>query len=87
MNYGEMERGNENPTQHLPWWLRKTTKNPSQVGRHRDLNQEPPECESHALLRSHLARIYVLFLYEKSETRLKMPSKQNFSHFHGWVSR
>ena len=23
---GQMDRGNENPTQHLPWWLRKTTK-------------------------------------------------------------
>ena len=26
MNNGQMDRGNENPTQHLPWWLRKTTK-------------------------------------------------------------
>ena len=26
MNNGQMNRGNENPTQHLPWWLRKTTK-------------------------------------------------------------
>ena len=26
MNNGEMDRGNEHPTQHLPWWLRKTTK-------------------------------------------------------------
>ena len=25
---GQMDRGNENPTQHLPWWLRKTTKSP-----------------------------------------------------------
>ena len=24
MNNGQMDRGNENPTQHLPWWLRKT---------------------------------------------------------------
>ena len=29
---------------------------PSQVGRHRDLNHRPPECESRALPRSHLAR-------------------------------
>ena len=28
-NTGQMDRGNENPTQHLPWWLRKTTKNVS----------------------------------------------------------
>ena len=26
MNNGQMDRGNENPTQHLPWWLWKTTK-------------------------------------------------------------
>ena len=26
MNNGQMDRGNENPTQHLPSWLRKTTK-------------------------------------------------------------
>ena len=28
MNNGQMDRGNENPTQHLPWWLRKNTKKP-----------------------------------------------------------
>ena len=28
MNDGQMDRGNENPTQHLLWWLRKTTKKP-----------------------------------------------------------
>ena len=28
MNNGQMDRGIENPTQHLPWWLRKTTKKP-----------------------------------------------------------
>ena len=28
MNNGQMDRGNENPTQHLPWWLRKTAKKP-----------------------------------------------------------
>ena len=22
-NYGQMDRGNENPTQHFPWWLRE----------------------------------------------------------------
>ena len=26
MNNGQMDRGNENATQHLPWWLRKITK-------------------------------------------------------------
>ena len=29
MNNGQMDRGNENPTQRLPWWLRKTTKKTS----------------------------------------------------------
>ena len=29
MNNGQMDRGNENSTQHLPWWLRKTTKKTS----------------------------------------------------------
>ena len=28
INNGQMDRDNENPTQHLPWWLRKTTKKP-----------------------------------------------------------
>ena len=28
VNNGQMDRGNENPTQHLPWRLRKTTKKP-----------------------------------------------------------
>ena len=55
-----MDRGNENPTQHLPCWLRKPRKKPSQVGRHRDSNQGPPECESRALPRSHLARFFSL---------------------------
>ena len=57
MNNGQMDCGIENPTQHLPWWLRKPRKNLSQVGRHRDLNPGPPECESRALPRSHLARL------------------------------
>ena len=26
INNGQMDRGNENPIQHLPWWLRKTRK-------------------------------------------------------------
>ena len=34
----------------------KPRKNPKQVGRHRDSNPEPSECESRALPRSHLAR-------------------------------
>ena len=29
MNNGQKDRGNENPTQHLPWWLRETTKKTS----------------------------------------------------------
>ena len=34
----------------------KPRKSPSEVGWHRDLNQGPPERESRALPRSHLAR-------------------------------
>ena len=40
----------------------KSRKNPSQVGRHRDLNQGPPQFESHVLPRSHLAWFLFLFL-------------------------
>ena len=34
MNNGQMDRGNENPTQYLPWWLRKTTKKPQSDWHH-----------------------------------------------------
>ena len=61
MNNGQMDRGNENPTQYSPCWLRKTTKTPSQVGRHRHSNQGPPECESRALPWNHLARFFFFF--------------------------
>ena len=54
MNNGQMDRGNENPIQHMPYG--KPRKNPSQVGRHRDSNPGPPECESRTIPRSHLAR-------------------------------
>ena len=36
----------------------KPRKNPSQVGRYRASNPGPPECESRALPRSHLARYH-----------------------------
>ena len=36
--------------------IEETTKNLNQVDRPRDLNPGPPECESRALPRSHLAR-------------------------------
>ena len=36
--------------------IEETTKNLNQVGRPRDSNPGPPECESRALPRSHLAR-------------------------------
>ena len=36
--------------------IEETTKNLNQVGRPRDLNPGPPECESRALPWSHLAR-------------------------------
>ena len=51
----------------------KPRKNLSQVGRHphRDLDPGPPECESRALPRSHLARLFlVLFLHFRRKTRL-----------------
>ena len=36
-----LNRGNVNPTQHLPWWLRETTKRtPISFDQHRDLNSE-----------------------------------------------
>ena len=57
MNDGQMDRANENPTQHLLWWMRKTTKKPSQIGRHRDLNPGPPEYESSVLLLRHIAQL------------------------------
>ena len=53
MNNNQMHRGNENPTLMTE---ENHEKNPRQVGRHRDSNQGPPECESRALPRSHLAR-------------------------------
>ena len=57
MNNGQMDRGNENPNQHLPCWLRKTTKKPQSCW---DSNQGPPECESRALQWSHLARLFYI---------------------------
>ena len=40
----------------------KPRKNPSQVGRYRDLNQGPSDCESHALPGSHLGLYYAVYL-------------------------
>ena len=41
-----MYRGKVNPTQHLPWWLRETTKRTQiSFGQHQDLNSELSECE------------------------------------------
>ena len=50
--------GNENPTQ----TEENHGKNPSQVGRHQDLNPGPPKCESRALPRSHLARLFCFII-------------------------
>ena len=44
----------------------KPRKNLSQVGRHRDLNPGPPECEARALPRSHLARLFSLVFMSRS---------------------
>ena len=57
MNNGQMDRGNETPTQHLPWGLRKTMKKkPVQLVGTGIWTRDPPECESRALPQSHLAR-------------------------------
>ena len=56
MNNGQMDRGNENPTQHLPWWLRETMKTPSQVVWDRDFNSGPPKFKSSVLPVRHLSR-------------------------------
>ena len=56
MNNGHMDRGNENPTQHLPWWLKKNLIKPSQIVRNRDLNLGPLEYEPSVLLLCHLAQ-------------------------------
>ena len=41
-----MNRGNVNPTQHLPWWLRETTeKSPEHFRQNQDLNSELSEYE------------------------------------------
>ena len=42
--------------------IEETTKNLNQVGRPRDLNPGPPECESRGLPRSHLARFFMVLL-------------------------
>ena len=52
----------------------KPWKNPSQVGRHRDLNQGPPECESRTLPRNHLARDYYYY-----DHRTVLPKGRSFT--------
>ena len=54
-----MDRGNENPTQHLPWWLRKTTKKPQSDWSAPGFELGTPECESRASPRSHLASVII----------------------------
>ena len=43
--------------------IEETTKNLNQVGRPRDLNPGSPECESHALARSHLAQFLLIIIF------------------------
>ena len=79
-----MDRGNENTTQHLPWWLRKTTKKP-QVDRHRDLNPRTPECKSRALPRSHLAWFcffFFFFPFSLSQIIFNIAVLNNFTDIH-----
>ena len=48
MNNGQMDRGDENPTQAFALMIEENhEKNPSQVGQHRDLNQGPPLVRYH----------------------------------------
>ena len=56
----------------------KPRKNLSQVGRHWNLNPEPPECESRALPRSHLARFF-FFSLRNYNTYLSIFSTQLLS--------
>ena len=67
MNNGQMDRGNENPTQHLPWWLRKTTKNPSQVVSTGIWTRDLPNA---SLVRYHgatsLGKIFIEIMNKKS---------------------
>ena len=56
MNNGQMDNGNENPTQHFLWWLTEAIKNPNQVGWDRDLNSGSPKFDSSVLPLCHLTR-------------------------------
>ena len=57
---GQMDRGNENPTQHLPWWLRKTTeKNPVRLAGHGIWTRDLPNA---SLVRYHGATSLVASL-------------------------
>ena len=51
MNNGHMDRGNENPTQHLPWWLRKTTRKPQSGWSAPCVTTEPPPSVKKTLVR------------------------------------
>ena len=56
MSNGQMDRGNENPTHICLRDRGKPRKNPSQIGKHRDLNLGSLEYESNVLPLRHLAR-------------------------------
>ena len=62
MNNGQMDRGNENPTQHLPWWLMKTTKKPVRLVGTGNRTRDLPNAESRALPWSHLSHIMIVLL-------------------------
>ena len=90
MNNGQMDRGNENPTQHLPYWLRKTTKKPQSGWSHRDLNPGPPAFASRAISLSLFAQSLtflfsrlggVLWLSDVTSSTLPLKKKVNASGF------
>ena len=63
---------------HMTFKIEETTKNLNQVGRPRDLNPGPPECESRPLPRSHFARwfyfswLFIVSFHYKSCEGIKL---------------
>ena len=81
MNNGQMDHGNENPTQHLPWWLRKTTKKPQSGWSAPGF--EPGTSRTRVSLRYHGATslgrsiLYVLFFLKKKTVMERLENEQS----------
>ena len=75
MNNGQMNRGNENLTQYLPWWLRKTTKKKNPV-RLVGTGMWTRDLPNASLVRYHgatsLGHFMSYFCCENAERRQKM---------------